>query len=221
MDQIANLKKLHEDIYQCSICNSKRNKVFRVQPPWDEKLKTRSIHKWAMFVGQAPGKTELKKSQSAESTGPQKVKIPFSGPSRKNLEKWFKREGVDLAVVFETLAKTSLIKCYPGKVNGGDRKPTKTEIRNCEPFLIRQIELIKPKLIIAIGKEAIQWFLPNEDYEDALGKIADPGVFKVVCLPHPSPANNGFTGRKEIIEKIASSIRLIDQEWRKYGLGKS
>ena len=127
-------KKIHEDIFNCSICNLISIRVHRVQPQWDERKKPKSINKWAMIVGQAPGRTEYNLIRGNYNW--RRInKTPFSGPAGKNLKKWFELEGVDYSSIFQNSFKTSIIKCYPGKSGSGDRKPTKTEINNCKPFL--------------------------------------------------------------------------------------
>ena len=91
----------------------------------------------------------------------------------------------------------AVARCYPGKgKSSGDRLPDVLEIKNCSAHIKAELELFKPKLILAIGKLAIQQVMGEKEYNpskrltDVVGK-----TFRVqyhghdcdaICLPHPS-----------------------------------
>ena len=79
-------KKLHQDIYKCSLCSNIGKEVHRVQPKWDEKRKPRKIKKWGLIIGQAPGITEKNRGEASQKTPTStKEKIPFSGKAGQQL----------------------------------------------------------------------------------------------------------------------------------------
>ena len=87
-----------------------------------------------MFVGEAPGFHEDKQG------------VPFVGQAGKLLDNLLAGIGLERSHVFVC----NVLKCRPP----GNRAPTPVEIESCRPYLDRQIELIRPKLIIALGKSA-------------------------------------------------------------------
>ena len=107
---------------------------------------------------------------------------------------------------------TSLGKCYPGRARGGDRTP---DLICARTWLIRELELLHPQLIITIGKKAFNWFFPHEDYDRNLcGKTIPWNETAVFPLPHPSGANNAWKARNKdrlrvIIEKLRSQVWSI------------
>jgi len=105
-----------------------------------------------LFIGEAPGKTE-------DMTG-----IPFSGRAGKKLDEMI--EYMDLSD--EDYAVINVLKCRPPN----NRKPRKSEIEQCKPFLMAQIGFLDPKVIILLGNTAdeafcgrkkMQWGVPVEN----------------------------------------------------------
>jgi DNA polymerase len=95
-----------------------------------------------MFVGEAPGANEDKQG------------LPFVGSAGKLLEKLLGEIGLARADVFIA----NVLKCRPP----GNRAPTPLEVESCLPYLDRQIALIQPKLIVALGKSAATTLLHAE-----------------------------------------------------------
>jgi uracil-DNA glycosylase len=116
---------------------------------------------------------------------------------------------------------SAVCRCFPGKnPKGGDRVPDKTEIETCSQWINREIELLRPKLIIPVGKLAISQYLPVNRLVDVIG-----GTFRhhvqgieldIIPLPHPSGASTWHRmspGR----ELLAQSLQLLaqHQSWKK------
>lgn len=107
---------------------------------------------------------------------------------------------------------TSLGKCYPGRAKGGDRTPNPICART---WLVQELNLLRPQLIITIGKKAFNWFFPREDYDRNLcGETILWNDIKVFPLPHPSGANNAWKARNKdrlrvIVEKLRSQVGSI------------
>lgn len=135
-----------------------------------------------LLVGQAPGDKEPALGR------------PFAWTAGKQLFKWFARLGVDEATFRERVYMAATCRCFPGKnPRGGDRVPSDDEVKRCRPWLARELELLRPKLLIPIGRLAIEQFLPARPLVEQIGKsfVLEQGRRKVdvIPLPHPSGAS--------------------------------
>ena len=136
-----------------------------------------------MLVGQAPGTREPLLGR------------PFAWTAGKTLFRWFEEAcGFGEEVFRANIYMAAVCRCFPGKnPKGGDRVPDGGEIANCAPWLAREIELLRPKLVIPVGKLAIGQFHEATKLSDVIGRrIAQErhGVkFDLVALPHPSGAS--------------------------------
>ena len=120
-----------------------------------------------MFIGEAPGADEDKQG------------LPFVGRAGKLLTKMI--EAVKLRR--EDVYIGNILKCRPPK----NRDPKADEIEECEPILIRQIEIIKPKIICALGRISGQTLLRTKSTLGALrGKIHDYHGVKLIVTYHPA-----------------------------------
>ena len=129
-----------------------------------------------MIVGQAPGAVEL-------TTG-----LPFSGRAGAELRRWLARAGIDED---HLPYRSAITKCYPGKApsGAGDRKPSPAEIANCAPWLVREIALVRPAVLVLLGQLAIERFWGRIALADAVGKSRRDGDRVLIPLPHPSGAS--------------------------------
>jgi len=118
-------------------------------------------------VGEAPGAEE-------DATG-----LPFVGRSGKLLDRIL--AAVDLSR--EEVFIANVIKCRPPK----NRDPNLEEVTACEPFLWRQIELIQPRLILALGRVAANTLLENKSSLGSMrNRIHDYHGVPLVVTYHPS-----------------------------------
>ena len=88
----------------------------------------------------------------------------------------------------------AVCRCFPGKnPKGGDRVPSPREIANCRPWLDREIDLLRPKLLLPVGRLAIEQFLPPRLLTEQIGVQhsfdSASGPIDVIPLPHPSGAS--------------------------------
>lgn len=121
------------------------------------------------FIGEAPGENEDREGQ------------PFVGRSGKFLTQIMSKSGIYRQDVYIT----NLVKCRPPE----NRDPTKDEIFNCEQWLIKEIEEIKPKKIICIGRLSAYFFLeksPTRFGEIANQKFAEYHGIPVYAIYHPA-----------------------------------
>ncbi len=128
----------------CSLCQSRRQTVFGVGHP--------SAH-W-MIVGEAPGEQEDLKGE------------PFVGPAGQLLDNMLRALNLtrDEAPPQQQVYIANTLKCRPPR----NRNPEAEELARCEPFLVRQIELIRPRLILAMGRFAVQALLRSSE---PIGKL--------------------------------------------------
>lgn len=136
-----------------------------------------------ILVGQAPGDKEPKLGR------------PFAWTAGKTLFGWFK-EGANLDEDhFRSLIYMAAVcRCFPGKQStGGDRTPSPEEVKNCSKWLKIEFDILKPSLVIPVGKLAIQQFLQFEKLADVIGKKFEGKYeghsFDLIPLPHPSGAS--------------------------------
>ncbi|MDP2137184.1 MAG: uracil-DNA glycosylase family protein, partial [Candidatus Didemnitutus sp.] len=136
-----------------------------------------------LLVGQAPGDKEPKLGR------------PFAWTAGKTLFKWF--HGVLGWTEEETRSRVyfaAVCRCFPGKrKTGGDRVPDPEEIAACSKWLAAEIALLRPALVLPVGKLAITQFLPAAPLADLIGR-SFPVVYHqhpmdCIPLPHPSGAS--------------------------------
>jgi uracil-DNA glycosylase len=137
-----------------------------------------------MLVGQAPGVKEPLLGR------------PFAWTAGKTLFKWFTETlDVDEDHFRSTVYMAAVCRCFPGKTSaGGDRVPSKDEVANCSEWLAAEIKLLRPELIIPVGKLAIgQFIVPVPPLTGLIGTqrtLEKFGhTFDIVPLPHPSGAS--------------------------------
>ena len=155
-----------------------------------------------MLVGQAPGITEVQ------------AKRPFNASSGRRLFEWLSVAGFEETSFRACYYMTAVTKCYPGKhPNGkGDRKPNRTEQKLCRPFLERELALVQPRVLIAVGGLAIETLLGRSiRLVDAVGQVFQVEERHVLPLPHPSGASL-WPNRPENQERIRQALALLRDE---------
>ncbi len=113
----------------CGLCGGRKNTVFGVGD---------NQAKW-LFIGEGPGCTEDIQGE------------PFVGLAGKLLDNMLVAMGLKRG---ENAYITNIVKCRPTDSSGRDRQPTADEVVACFPYLQRQIELIQPMVLVALGKIA-------------------------------------------------------------------
>jgi uracil-DNA glycosylase len=136
-----------------------------------------------MIIGQAPGVREPV------------LKRPFAHTAGRTLFRWFEEFcGMDEAALRARIYFAAVIRCFPGKAPGGtDRVPNFQEIVNCSCWLTEEFEILRPRLVIPVGRLAIIQFVPFDKLENVIGRNftvkRDSLVFDLIPLPHPSGAS--------------------------------
>jgi len=130
-------------------------------------------------IGQAPGPYEGQLGR------------PFAWTAGKTLFKWYSGLGVDEETFRDKVYMAAVCRCFPGKhPKGGDRVPSLEEVRNCSPWLRTEVHLLKPQLIIPVGKLAIAQMLDFRRLDDVIGQVHRAEfqglATDIIPLPHPS-----------------------------------
>lgn len=156
----------------------------------------------AMLIGQAPGIREPV------------VGKPFAWTAGRTLFRWFAEScGVDEEQFRSSIYMAAVCRCFPGRnATGGDRVPDTTEIANCSHWLNSEFLLLRPRLVIPVGKLAIAQLLPIENLNKIIGhsfRAERVGIsFDVIPLPHPSGASpwHRIEPGKSLLQKALSLI---------------
>ncbi len=138
----------------------------------------------------------------------------FAGPAGRRLFKWLAEAGFAEEEFRSFCYITAVMKCFPGKGRHGDRKPDKRQLDNCLCWLEEELVLVKPVVVIPVGKLAIERFLGRVKLDEVVGKSFVKTVngqkATVIPLPHPSGASV-WTNRRENQKLIKRALRLIGQ----------
>jgi len=149
-----------------------------------------------MFIGEAPGKKE-------DETG-----VPFVGAAGKFLDEMLstiklKREEVYIA---------NVCKCRPP----ANRDPSPEEIKLCWPWLLAQIKIIKPKLIVTLGRHSMERFLPGQKISEMHGHVMrreiegiGPQIF--YTLYHPAAALYNGSMRETLIKDFKRIPKILKE----------
>ena len=157
-----------------------------------------------VLIGQAPGEITDRKGYH------------FAGPAGRTLERWFEQAGFPPGYFREHVYLTSLTRCFPGKSAGGngDRPPSAAEVALCRPFLERELSLVNPKLVVLVGKMAIEAFLGKRPLVEVVGAVFDIDDRVYLPLPHASGVSrwlNAPANRALIGQALAELARLREE----------
>src|SRR5665647_139537 len=135
-----------------------------------------------MLIGQAPGVKE----------GP--MGRPFAWTAGKTLFQWFGSLGMSEAEFRNRVYMAAVCRCFPGKADGGgDRVPAPDEIARCSRHLVAEVRILRPQLVIPVGKLAISQLVPVDKLTDVVGVRSRAKIdgldFDMIALPHPSGAS--------------------------------
>ena len=171
-----------------------------------------------MIIGQAPGPREPT------------LKRPFAHTAGKTLFRWFEQFcGMNEAAIRSQIYFAAVCRCFPGKNSSGtDRVPAPDEIRNCSSWMEDEIRILRPRLIIPVGRLAILQFIQCAKLQDVIGRrfrVTRAGHrCDLIPLPHPSgaspwhkiPPGNALTERalKLIVSHPAAATLCMQQRSR-------
>jgi uracil-DNA glycosylase family 4 len=144
-----------------------------------------------VFIGEAPGKNE-------DLTGK-----PFVGASGKFLTELIESAGLKREDVFIT----SIVKYRPP--NNRDPKPD--EKQQSWPYLLRQLRVINPKLIVTLGRHSMGYFVPDQTISQAHGNLIEGGEWPILPLFHPAAALYNATMRATLYEDFTKLKQILER----------
>jgi uracil-DNA glycosylase family 4 len=155
------LSELNEEIGRCQRCEiaKYRTKAVPGEGPEDAEI---------MFIGEAPGWHEDQQGR------------PFVGPAGQYLEQLLASIGLKRQQVYIA----NVIKCRPT----ANRDPLPTEIQNCQKWLERQIELLRPKMIVTLGRYSMAKFFPGKSISKIHGTAQRRDNIIYYAMYHPAAA---------------------------------
>jgi uracil-DNA glycosylase len=182
-DKPAALKAIREDIGDCTRCRlhkGRTNLVFGVG----------NVNADIMFIGEGPGADEDAQGE------------PFVGRAGQLLNNMITAMGLKREDVYIA----NVVKCRPP----GNRTPEKDECDICSPFLMRQIEVIKPKVIVALGAVAAKNLLAiNDSMANLRGRWYDFKDSKLLVTYHPAYLLRDPRQKKEAWKDLQMAMKYL------------
>lgn len=174
---------LIEQVKKCTKCGlhkSRTNAVFG-KGPSDARI---------MLIGEAPGRDE-------DLQG-----VPFVGRAGKQLDKILVSAGIDIEEIFIT----NVVKCRPP----GNRNPEPYEMMKCNPYLLKQIEVIKPEIIVLLGNIALSLVTGKASGITKMrGKKLEYKSVPAIPTFHPAYVIRNPDSEKIVIEDFKKALRSI------------
>lgn len=185
------LDELHVKCKKCEKCRL-RKKAKQVVP--GEGAEDADI----MFIGEGPGAVEDKMGR------------PFVGPAGKFLDELL--ESIDLKR--EDVFIANMVKCRPPN----NRDPQPDEMEACKPWLDKQIEIIKPKVFVPLGRFAMKKFIPNAVISQEHGKLYERAGKVYFIMYHPAAALYNGSMRPVLKEDFSVLRKFLDGEVEPFSL---
>jgi uracil-DNA glycosylase family 4 len=179
------LNDLCQEIALCQKCEVLAKNRTRVVPgdgPEDADV---------MFIGEAPGWHEDQQGR------------PFVGPAGLFLERLL----ASINLTRQQVYISNVIKCRPP----GNRDPLPTETQNCREWLDRQIELIRPRMIVTLGRYSMALFFPGKSISKIHGTAQKKGDILYYAMYHPAAALHQQSLRRAIEEDMLKIPSLLAQ----------
>lgn len=173
-----------------------------VRSPGVSPIASLAVSPRVMIVGQAPGQVEARGGR------------PFAGRAGTTLFRWLADAGIDEASARRRIYISAVTRCYPGASPSGrgDRVPSLAEQDSCSSWLERELAIIRPRVVIPIGKLAMLRFLPAVSLEELVGKVHVASTLPrnplIIPLPHPSGASS-WIHQGDHPALLRRAIRLI------------
>jgi DNA polymerase len=153
------LSRVSDEVNQCTKCPLSLSRTRAV--PGEGSPGARVV-----VVGEGPGRNEDLEGR------------PFVGAAGKELERLLMEAGLKRDGVYIT----NVVKCRPPE----NRRPTSGEADACDPYLQRQLALIRPKIVVLLGDSALKRFLPGESLGRVHGKLLEKERFSLFPTYHPA-----------------------------------
>jgi len=148
-----------------------------------------------VFIGEAPGREEEKERQ------------PFVGPAGKNLSSLMDEIGIHP----DSVHITNLLKYRPVTAEGENRSPTLSESRHCLPYLIDELEILLPDLVVCLGLSSAKALLGDKGLKmtAANGTLFRKHALKILVTYHPSPYNYRVPEKRKALQRAFQRIHKL------------
>ena len=180
------IQELRDKVLKCKLCAElarTRNKVV---------FGSGNIQAKLVFVGEAPGADEDQQG------------LPFVGRAGQLLTKIIEAMGMTRDQVFIC----NVLKCRPPH----NRPPAPEEVVHCRPYLKRQLEIIKPKVIVALGNHAVKALLQTERGISQLrGSFQEYEGIPVMCTYHPAYLLRSPGEKRKVWEDMKKVIQFLER----------
>lgn len=148
-----------------------------------------------VFIGEAPGREE------------EKLAAPFVGAAGKNLASQLR----EIGLARETVFITNLVKYRPFSENGRNRPPSPAEARRALPYLLKELKLLEPCIVVCLGLSAAKTLLGNArlTMNEANGCVFEMQGLKIMVTYHPSPLNYVIAWKREALSAAFKKLKAI------------
>lgn len=171
------------DCPRCKLCTGRKTIVFGVG----------NVKADLMFVGEGPGADEDEQGE------------PFVGRAGQLLTKMIEAMGFQRSDVYIG----NIVKCRPPE----NRNPEPDEIAACKPFLLRQIDIVKPKIIVCLGRIAAQALLETQiPISKIRGRFQDWNGMQVMPTYHPAFLLRNPPMKKYVWEDLQQVMKLLGKK---------
>lgn len=196
------LAELHSRIDECTVCASFVS-PFKKPAPGLDRGEGRDI----FIIGQAPGKTEVTSGQA------------FSGLSGTRLNDWLIQCGRPISNPRHGVYLTSILKCPMN-----DHSEFRAMEKHCHHFLQSQLDIVRPKLVITLGRDSFEYMqIAEGKYDELIGQLFRPKDYSafphqpytaLMHWPHPSGLNrwHNIPGNVEKLRESFERVKSFLQE---------
>jgi len=179
---MTSLSELNAQIYACQKCDIAQQRTNVVPGDGAEDADI-------LFIGEAPGYHEDQQGR------------PFVGQAGQFLDQLLASIDLDRQKVFIA----NVIKCRPP----GNRDPLPTEIQNCRPWLDSQIEIIRPRIIVTLGRFSMSMFFPGKAISKIHGTAVKRDGMIYFAMYHPAAALHQRSLQQTLIEDMKKIPPLL------------
>ncbi len=172
---VSALQELVARISSCPDCDLCKTRTRAVPGEGSEQCEV-------MLVGEGPGFHEDQQGR------------PFVGPAGRFLEELLESVGLKRSDVYIT----NVVKCRPPE----NRDPLPYEVDACRKYLQQQLEILKPKLIVTLGRYSLAWFFPRDTISKVHGQVRQKDGYYFLHMYHPAAALHAGNLRQTIQEEF-------------------
>jgi len=184
---MTDLEELYRRIRTCLDCPLSESRTHAVpgEGPADAEV---------MFIGEGPGYHE------------DRLGRPFVGPAGKFLEELLESVGLRREQVYIT----NVVKCRPPN----NRDPLPSEIAACRKYLEAQLQVIRPRVIVTLGRHSLAWFFPKDSIGKVHGQVRRKDGTYFLHLYHPAAALHQPAMRETIEQDFQKLAQVLEEARR-------